>query len=259
MKVRVLIVRAPGTNCNEETAYAWSIAGAARVDQVHIRRLLAEPGLIHRYHILTIPGGFSYGDDIAAGKILAVQLRERLFDAVRTFVDEGKLVVGICNGFQVLVKAGLLGGAREAGGEREFTITWNQSGRFEARWVYLRVDTDRSPLLEPGEILAMPVAHAEGRFVARDGAVVERLRAERRVALRYVDSRGAPGGYPVNPNGSEDDIAGLVDETGRVLGLMPHPERYVTETHWPLWTRRDVGAPAPALRVFERGVAYFGR
>jgi len=260
---RVIVLRTAGTNCDEETAYAWTLAGAI-AERIHINRLIERPGLLDRYQVLTIPGGFSYGDDIAAGKILANQIVHHLADAMHAFLEAGKLILGICNGFQVLVKSGLLPNGLQraadkagpgAAGRQVVTLAANDSGKFEDRWVHLRAETDRCVFLQGGERLFLPVAHAEGKLVARAG-VLEQLRAGGYVALRYVDEAGRPGPYPVNPNGSEDDIAALTDATGRVLGLMPHPERHVHRTHHPLWTRREDAGEPDGLRLFRRAVAY---
>lgn len=235
---KVLILRTAGTNCDEETAHAWTLAGADP-ERRHVRELMHSPALLDEYGILTIPGGFSYGDDISAGKILATQITHFLSDALQEFVGRGRLVLGICNGFQVLVKAGLLPGP--ANGEKPtqtVTLAANDSARFEDRWVHLRTPATETPFLPAETILSMPIAHGEGKLVARDADELTRLRTADHVAVTYCDERGHPGPYPVNPNGSEDDIAGLRDATGRIFGLMPHPERHVHPTQHPAWTGR---------------------
>lgn len=255
-KPKVMILRTAGTNCDDETAHAWQLAGAA-TERVHIRQLADHPDRLKDYAILTIPGGFSYGDDISAGRILANQMIHHLADALQDFLAAGKLILGICNGFQVLVKAGLLPGVlpgRSAGGctGQTVTLTQNDSGRFEARWIHLR-SWRACAFLPAGAVLPMPIAHAEGKLVAADDAVLALLRNRGHIALTYCDAEGRPGPYPVNPNGSQADIAGLTDATGRILGLMPHPERYVYPTQHPEWTRRPNAAPNGRV-VFETGV-----
>ena len=252
MSVRVLVLRAAGANCDLEAVRAWELVGA-RADRWHIARLLERPATLDDYQVLTIPGGFTYGDDIAAGKILANQLRHHLGDVLRRFVDRGKLVLGICNGFQVLAKCGLLD-AETA--EPSVTVTFNDSARFEDRWVHLQVETDHCAFLHAPARLYAPVAHAEGKVVTRDAAALAELKAKGRIALRYVDANGKPGPYPVNPNGSEDHIAGLTDETGRVLGLMPHPERHIHLTNHPLWTRLPRDRQPDGLRLFQHAIDY---
>ena len=234
MRKRVIIVRTAGINCDEETAHAWELAGA-EADRVHVRRVIESPSLLDRYDAMTIPGGFSYGDDVAAGKILANQLMYHLADAIRRFVDRGRAVLGICNGFQVLVRTGLLPGI--PGTARQVvTLAHNDSGRFECRWVHLRSCTDRCIFLPVDVRLALPIAHGEGKLVPADDAILQVLRDGGYVALRYCDESGRPGPFPINPNGSVDDIAGLTDSTGLILGLMPHPERHVHATQHPAWS-----------------------
>jgi len=259
MRPKVIILRTAGTNCDEETAHAWHLAGA-RPERVHVRELTERPEKLHEFAILTIPGGFSYGDDISAGKILANQLIHHLAEAIREFVSGGKLVLGICNGFQVLVKAGLLPGPTaeleapaEPVNDQQVTLTQNDSARFEDRWVHLRSGDQANAFLPADAILAMPIAHAEGKLVARNDAVRRRLIERKHVALTYCDAGGKPGPYPINPNGSEADMAGLTDATGRILGLMPHPERHVYPTQHPQWTRRQVDK-ADGRTLFETAV-----
>jgi len=259
MPVKALVLRTAGTNCDEETQFAWEQAGA-EAERVHVNLLLKDPRRLTRYQILTIPGGFSYGDDIAAGKIFANQIVHHLAEVVQEFLAADRLVLGICNGFQVLAKCGLLPGSDGARVTlaQKATLTSNDRGLFEDRWVHLRVDTDRCVFLEKGEVLDMPIAHAEGKFVPGNGTPIEALEAGGQIAVRYVDPDGnTDAGYPWNPNGSIGDVAGICDATGRIFGLMPHPERNVLPWHHPHWTRRGAAAEGDGLRVFRRGVAYF--
>ncbi len=250
-KVNVLVLRAAGINCDAETAFAWETAGAA-AECLHLNRLLAEPRRLEAFQILTIPGGFSYGDDIASGKILANQLAHRVGDNLQRFIDRGGLILGICNGFQVLVRLGLLPG-RDCG--IRATLALNDSGRYEDRWVHLRADSSRCPFLERGEMLHLPVAHAEGKIVVEGGNEgAAGLLAAERVGLRYIAADGSPPAYPENPNGSTENIAGLTDATGRILGLMPHPERNIASTHRPGWTT-DTSTEGDGARLFRRAVA----
>ena len=258
-RVRVLILRAAGTNCDLETEHAWALAGAES-ERVHIRRLIEQPALLDACQVLTLPGGFSYGDDIAAGRIFAAQVERHLIDLIRGFIDAGKLVLGICNGFQVLVQAGLLP-QRGRGAERKCTIADNDPPGFQDRWIYLRAESDRCVFLERGRIYEMPIAHGEGRVLFADDATRQAILANRQNALVYCGPRpGEPNvhGERLNPNGSTADIAGLCDETGRVLGLMPHPERFVTWTQHPCWTSQPARPEGDGLSFFRRAVAYFG-
>ena len=250
-RVRVLVLRTAGINCDRETVHAWRLAGA-EPELIHVDRLIESPSRLADAQVLTVPGGFSYGDDIAAGRILASQLAHHLSDDIRAFLDAGKLLLGICNGFQVLLKAGFLPGPRA----NRVTLAFNDSSRFEARWVRLQVCTGRCWFLPQGMVLRLPVAHAEGKVVVADDAALTDLRQGGHVALRYISQDGGPAVYPANPNGSVNDIAGLTDSTGQVLGLMPHPERFVDPTHDPLWTRHRSAEP-DGLAIFRSAVRRF--
>jgi phosphoribosylformylglycinamidine synthase I len=256
-QVRVLVLRAPGANCDGEAQYAFEFADA-QAERVHVNRLRENPELLRQYQILTIPGGFTYGDDVAAGKILANQLRSFLSDALQRFRDDGKLILGICNGFQVLLKAGLLLPADEGGGIGA-TLTNNAAGKFEDRWIVMKAQPGHCPFLQGYDRLEAPIAHGEGNFVCRDDDTLRQLEKAGQVVLRYVDQDGKPGPYPINPNGSQADIAGICDPSGQVLGLMPHPERHVLPTQHPQWTRRGRAIEGDGLRLFKNAVRYFQR
>ena len=267
---RVLILRAPGTNCDVETAFAFETAGAAP-DVWHLTRLLETPHGAADFQILCIPGGFSYGDDIAAGRIFGNQIRHHLAGALGDFKATGKLILGICNGFQVLIKSGILlddvptqnhplpPGEGRGEGLSPATLTWNDTGRFEDRWVRLVTTSDRCVFLRGIERMYLPMAHAEGKFVARDADILGALDRNGQIALRYATSTGdcrtVP--YPDNPNGAQLNAAGVCDETGHVLGLMPHPERHLDPTNHPHWTRGEAGAVGDGLKVFQNAVEYF--
>ena len=258
MKPTTLILRTAGTNCDGETAYAFELAGA-RTEKVHINRLIAEPGLLGRYQMLAIPGGFSYGDDIAAGRILANQMAHHLHDALLGFVEAGKPIIGICNGFQVLVKTDLLPGPIAGRSGQTCTLTNNVCGRFVDCWVRLGAHGGKCIWTAGVEQIELPVAHGEGQFVPADDSIRRALWAQEQVALTYVQADGSPatGRFPDNPNGSVDDIAGICDSTGLVLGLMPHPERYVDAIQHPAWTR--TGEPSvygAGLRLFQNVVRH---
>ena len=254
-EVRVLVLRAAGINCDEEVMHCWRLA-RAEPTLVHINRLAQAPSLLDDVQIVTIPGGFSYGDDIAAGQILAQRILHGLEEPLRKLVDRGGGLLGICNGFQVLVKAGFLPGG--GAGRDRVTVTCNDSARFEARWVKLKVCTDRCPFLVPGRCLEMPVEHAEGKVVTADDTLTKELEANGEIALRYVDEKGRHDTYPANPNGSVAGIAGLCNATGRIFGLMPHPDRHFDHTHHPQWTRRNPTAAPDGLSVFQNAVRHWG-
>jgi phosphoribosylformylglycinamidine synthase subunit PurQ / glutaminase len=257
MAPRVLILRSPGTNCDEETAYAFALAGGVP-ERWHVNRLLDEPKLVADFQILCLPGGFSYGDDVAAGRILGNQIDHHLADVFAKFRDADKLILGICNGFQILLKTQLLV-ARDAAGPQA-TLAANASGKFEDRWVRLGVKGDKCVFLSDIEALELPVAHGEGRCVPRDQLVLDTLRANGQLVLKYAARHSAKPQaveYPDNPNGAVDDVAGICDTTGRVFGLMPHPERFVDPTQHPTWTRGPRRDGGEGLRVFQNAVRYF--
>jgi phosphoribosylformylglycinamidine synthase len=251
MSVKALVLRTAGTNCEAEMCHAFRKAGA-EVELVHLGRFLESPEKLRAYRIVGFPGGFSYGDDIASGVVYSVEMRKRVTPELRRMVADGALVLGVCNGFQILVRAGLLPGG--ADGTQEATLAPNLSGHFECRWIRLEATTDRCAFLERGQTIDCPVAHAEGRFVTRDDAVRGRMRAAGQFALRYVTPDGGAAEYPWNPSGTPDGVAGVCDPTGRVLGLMPHPERNVESWHHPDWTTGTTPAEGAGLAVFRNAV-----
>jgi len=231
---RVCILKADGTNCEIETRYAFDKAGG-RAEIVLMNQLRRRALRLSEFDALVIPGGFSYGDDIAAGKVLAVEILSFLSDEIGDFARSGKPILGICNGFQVLVRTGLLPFGEP--GKAAATLTTNSSGRFECRWVSLVPEkAATSPALGGRDApLELPMAHAEGRFYA-ERAVLDRVERERLVMLRYADRDGRPtDSFPDNPNGSLAAIAGISDPTGRIIGLMPHPERFTDARQHPAW------------------------
>jgi len=259
-KVRVIVLRTAGTNCDRETQFAFTKAGAD-ADLVHVNRIFSKEKKLADYHILAVPGGFTYGDDIAAGKILANELRLKLGEALKRFVADGKLMIGICNGFQILVKAGILPGALNGSVQNNFeqtaTLMTNDCGKFEDRWIHLKT-SGRSVWTDGMEkIVTLPVAHGEGKFVPQDQAVLKKLQDNGQIVFRYTSAAGAKPSYPENPNGSADDIAGIADKTGRIFGLMPHPERHFLFTQHPSWTRFQKKSEfGDGAKIFFNGVRY---
>lgn len=266
---RALVIRTAGTNCDAEMCRAFAMAGA-HADLVHVDRLIADPARIDGYDLIGFPGGFSYGDDIASGRILAVKLRERLYPALRDAARRGCPMIGACNGFQVMVQVGLLPGPASPGDNwpedhapaQSVALAHNSGGRFIDRWVRVAANPS-SPCLwtrplvdwaaenpdEVGDVMLLPIAHGEGRFVAADDRVLASLREHGQIALTYTN----------NPNGSAADIAGICDTSGRIFGLMPHPERYLDWTMHPFWTRlnpttRSGSKPTPGARMFRAAV-----
>lgn len=255
MQPRTLILRTAGTNCDSETAHAFQLAGS-EPEVMHVNRVLEDAGALDRFQILAIPGGFSYGDDITAGRIFANQIVHHLRDALRRFVDAGKPIIGICNGFQVLVKTDLLPGPLDGRTGQLCTLTSNDCGRYVDRWVRLAVRSRRCVWTAGLQMLEMPIAHGEGKLVVADEALRRSLWDSDRVALIYARADGsqATGHFPGNPNGSVDDIAGICDATGLVFGLMPHPERYVSSLQHPSRTPRRAPKDGDGIAIFRNAI-----
>jgi phosphoribosylformylglycinamidine synthase len=278
MNPSVAILHAPGTNRDQEAALACELAGGAP-EIVYISQLRVGERRLRDYQMLVLPGGFTYGDALGAGKLLALDLQVHLGEELAGFIEAGKPVLGICNGFQALVKAGLLTANCElsivncevaddprfairhspfAIRHLQFTLARNANARFECRWVYLQPEPESRCVFTQGldDLVYCPVAHGEGRFMVRDEETLARLRDAGQVALTYVDIDGRPaqGRYPLNPNGSMADIAGVCNPQGNVLGLMPHPEDHVLPHQHPRWARGQGGRLG--LRLFENGIRY---
>lgn len=255
--VRVAVLYGVGLNCDYETQHAFGLAGG-KAERVLSNRLMEHPGDLQQYDVLAIPGGFSYGDDIAAGIVLATKMKRRLGEQIDGFIGDGKPVIGICNGYQVLVKGGFL---PDFGGNnaQEVTLTYNDSGRFEDRWVYLRNGSSRCLFTEGIDTLELPVRHGEGKFVA-DPETLRRLQDDDLVVFRYVgrDGEGQPE-YPLNPNGSVGDIAAITNPAGNVLGIMPHPEGSIFREQHPRWTREDLPEEGGGLQMFRNAIDYVKR
>ncbi len=254
MNPRVLVLRTAGTNCDIETQFAFEQAGAL-TSRLHINQIKAET--LKEHQILVIPGGFTYGDDISAGKILANEMIHKLKEPLLKFIEDGKLILGICNGFQVLVKAGLLPALRGYFRRQEATLVWNDSGRFEDRWVYLKPVSKNCVFTDNlKENIFLPVAHAEGKFMPGNKRVLEELKRQDCIVFKYVSEDGRYGGYPINPNGSIDHIAAICDKTGRIMGMMPHPERHITYLQNPFHTRKKLPEEGDGMKIFRNAVGY---
>ncbi len=259
-----LVIRTAGTNCDAELVRAFELAGA-RTTLMHLDRLIADPARLEDFDLLGFPGGFSYGDDVASGRIFAMRLRERLYPALRAAAQRGCPMIGVCNGFQVLVQVGLLPGPRpgedwpeDRPPRQEVALAANASGRFVDCWVRVEANPD-SPCIwtrslaerftgrVADDVLRLPVAHGEGRFIADSPEVLRRLEEGNQIALRYLD----------DPNGSAAGVAGICDASGRIFGLMPHPERYLDWVHHPFWTRLSEEArrgDTPGRMIFRNAV-----
>jgi phosphoribosylformylglycinamidine synthase len=254
-KVKVLIFSGYGLNCEEETKFAFELAGAS-ADIVHINDLIDGKKKLKDYQILAFPGGFSYGDDTGSGKAYANKVRNHLAKDLEKFVSEDKLVIGICNGFQILTNLGLLPGA----------LTFNDGARYQDRWVDVKVENNESPWLKGITTLSLPIAHGEGKFIA-DEKTLKNLNKEKQIAVRYV--KGEVTKYQdqtVNPNGALEDISGVLAYNGRVLGMMPHPERALFTTQLPQFSYlkekakregKKLSKQGPGLQIFKNAVGYF--
>lgn len=255
-QAKAIVLFAPGINCDRETVTALELAGF-RVDKVFLNDLAAQPKRLLNSHLLVFPGGFSYGDDLGSGKVLAARVRLYLLDSLLAFWQQGGLILGICNGFQVLVKIGLLP-QLDGKIEPQASLTYNAHAKFEDRWVHLKVNPASPNIFTKNikSLLYLPVRHGEGRFVVRDEFVLQKIRKLQLAAVKYVDAFGLPAPYPANPNGSVDDIAGICDPSGRVFGLMPHPEVFIRATQHPRWTRHDLCRTQSGLNLFKNAIAY---
>lgn len=248
---------AAGINRDRDAEDAFRLAGA-EPERVHINDIADGRKRLKDYQILMLPGGFSFGDDIASGKVLANKLKYKLKDDLMQFIADGKLVLGVCNGFQVMVKLGILPGFDGNYTKQDVTLTHNDSGKFEDRWVYLKANPDSNCVFTKGieKLLYAPICHGEGKFIPRDDDVLKRLQDNNQVVVQYVDENGDFGPYPTNPNGSIVHVAGICDETGRIFGMMPHPENYILRTQHPRWTREDLPDEGDGLILFRNAVNY---
>jgi phosphoribosylformylglycinamidine synthase subunit PurQ / glutaminase len=266
-KVKAIVITGNGTNCEMEMAYACRLAGADVVDIVHISSLLYGEKSLDDYQFLNLPGGFLDGDDLGSAKAGANRILhapvlgkgEKLFNQFARFIKEGKLILGVCNGFQLMVKLGMLPGFDGKYDEQTATLTFNDSGRFEDRWVYLRNNAD-SPCIFTKALkgIYLPVRHGEGKFITKDEGITQRLHNNGQIALQYSTAEygEATMDYPANPNGSIDGIAGICDATGRLFGLMPHPEAYLHYTNHPRWSREKLPEEGMGLAIFRNAVDF---
>lgn len=251
-KVNVLILTGYGINCDIETAWAFEMAKADEIKRVHLNRVINGEVNLDDFQILVLPGGFSFGDHIASGKVLALKIKKEMGDKLKKFILDGKLTLGICNGFQTLVKMGLLpGDSKEVFKKQTATLVRNDSALYEDRWVKIKANPENnSPFLRGISSFDVAVRHGEGKFMAE---IIER----NLIAFQYVDKNNEPTQeYPANPNGSDSAIAGITNAKGNVLGLMPHPEVFINGTQHPAWTRMDKIPQGEGLKIFINAVDY---
>lgn len=252
-KPKAIVLLSAGTNCDYETEYALNLSGA-EAERVHINDFITKKKKLKDYHILTIPGGFSFGDDIAAGKVLANKIKFKLRDQIESFVKDKKPIIGICNGFQVLVKLGFLPDITR-NQKQEATFAINNTGRFEDRWVYLKTNTKCIFTNGIKGIIYLPIAHGEGRFISKNQKIRETLHKKNLIIFRYCDKNGNINDES-NPNGSENNIAGICSLDGTILGMMPHPERHIIKFQHPRWTREKLSFEGDGYLIFKNAVRY---
>lgn len=264
-QIRAIVLAGNGINCEMETAHACRLAGVDTVDIVYLWDLAAGKSTLDGYDLLCLPGGFLDGDDLGSARASTIRIRhtkvgERMLaEQLQSFVVGGGLAIGICNGFQLMVKLGLLPALDGEMGTQQVTLTWNDSGRFEDRWVELAVDAASPCVFTRGlKRIWLPVRHGEGKIISRDTAALAQLNSRHQVPLRYADpNTGEPTEtYPLNPNGSPGGIAALTDPTGRVLGMMPHPEAFLHRTNHPSWTRQNLPVDGDGLAIFKGAVDF---
>ncbi len=265
--IKAIVITGNGTNCETETAHACKLAGFDKVEIVHISELLSGARRLDDYQLLNLPGGFLDGDDLGSAKAGANRILharvsrngERLYEQFMRFIEAGKLILGICNGFQLLVKLGVLPGLNDRYDKQTVTLTYNDSGRFEDRWVYLRGNAASPCVFTRGITgIYLPVRHGEGKFMTDDDTILEEMNRKNLIALQYSDQtcREATMDYPANPNGSTYGIAGICNETGRIFGLMPHPEAYLHRTNHPRWTREELPEEGMGLALFVNAASF---
>jgi len=266
-KSKAIVISGNGTNCEMEMAHGCKLGGFEQVDIVHISELIYGERKLNDYHFLNLAGGFLDGDDLGSAKANANRIKhalvkdtkERLFDHILQFIVKGGLILGVCNGFQLMVKLGLLPGFNKDYGVQCVTLTFNNSGRFEDRWVYLKTDPKSPCVFTKGvEEIYLPVRHGEGKFVVKDEGVLNGLHAGCQVVMVYTrdDYQEGTCEYPFNPNGSVDGIAGICDESGRLFGMMPHPEGYLHRTNHPRWTRECLPEKGMGVSIFKNAAEY---
>ena len=265
--VKSIVLTGNGTNCEREMAHACRLAGSDEVVIVYIHDILSGEKRLDDYHFLILPGGFLDGDDLGAAqaganRIIHARVKgsgEPLRDQFRRFIDGGKLILGVCNGFQLMVKLGILPAVDGEYFRQTVTLTFNDSGRFEDRWVWISIN-EKSPCVFTRGLkkVYLPVRHGEGKFMARSAAILKRLHRQQQVVARYCtqDSDRPAMTYPDNPNGAVDAIAGICNETGRLYGMMPHPDAYTHRTNHPRWTREELPEEGMGLAFFKNAVQF---
>ncbi|PIS15982.1 phosphoribosylformylglycinamidine synthase I [Candidatus Roizmanbacteria bacterium CG09_land_8_20_14_0_10_41_9] len=263
-KPNVIVLSGYGLNCEEETKFAFELSGS-KAEIIHINDLIQKPSIFDKYQIMAVPGGFAYGDDTGSGNAYANKLKNHLWEKIENFVRKDRLVIGICNGFQILVNLGLLPAFDKNYGNRQVALLHNNSARYTVRWVDLKIENN-TPWFAHIKTISLPIAHGEGRFFATS-EILSKLKKKKLVAARYVKREICTyQSLPANPNGALDGIAAITDESGRILGMMPHPERAIFFTHLPHWpllkeqylrNKKSLPKFGPGLQIFKNAVSYF--
>lgn len=252
MTLKAIVVTGYGINCENESKYCIEKSGGM-ADIVHVNKILETPKMLENYNMFFIPGGFAFGDDLGSGKVFGNKMKFKIKDQLDEFIKAGKLVCGICNGFQALVKMGLL---PTPDFHQRVSLVGNDSGHFEDRWVILKANANSPCIYTKGiDHLLVPVRHGEGKFIPKDEAVMKELKENNQVVFQYVDENDNLAGYPYNPNGAVENIAGICDKTGRIFGMMPHPEAFNTPENCPYWIKGTV-KEAYGLRIFKNAVEF---
>ncbi len=255
MKIKVLVLTGYGINAEKELAYAFKLAGGIS-DIVHLEDVISNKNILKKYQILAFPGGFSFGDHIASGKVFANIVKNELMDNIIDFINKDKLIIGICNGFQIITKLGLLPDLND-NYEQVTSLVENESGHFENRWVWLKIEENNSPWLKNIKKLYLPVRHGEGKFITKNSEVLNKLIKNNQIGLKYFNPDFSQVEYPFNPNGSIENIAGILNKKGNVFGLMPHPEAYMFKENHPRWIENNINEQEMGLEIFVNGINYF--
>ncbi len=255
MGVNVLLLTGYGINAEKELAWAFEMSGG-KVDILHIEDVREDKSILDAYQILGFPGGFSFGDHIGSGKVFANLIKSNFMDEIRRFIEKDKLILGVCNGFQVITKLGLVPDLDDTF-EQNASLVENDSAKFEDRWVWLEKSSDLSPWLKGIDRIYLPVRHGEGKFITKDEQTLQKINSNKQVAFRYCNPVGKDVPYPLNPNGATENIAGITNKKGTVFGLMPHPEAYIFEENHPRWTEGINKGGINGLEIFKNAIRFF--
>jgi phosphoribosylformylglycinamidine synthase len=266
MNPKALIITGYGINCEEETAKVFEMEGA-KTEIIHVNDLIANPKKLDDYQIMAFPGGFSYGDDTGSGNAMANKIKNNLNEEFLNFAKKDKLIIGICNGFQILANLGIVPALNDDYGKRTVALMHNTQARYECRWVYLKVTSKKCIWTRDIDVIHVPIAHGEGNFYT-DSETLKQIQSGDQIAWKYVKENGSPANkeFPFNPNGAMEDIAGICDPSGRILGMMPHPERFncfVNEDGWQLEkenlirAKKSLPTEGKGLKLFRNAVEYF--